>query len=1160
MATKKALCTRTSEFFAGLSSHMKSTFVGAGGKRLDPRCGFPVPEHNPAVVHVPIAGKEVAPVAGATAAAVRDVRLKPGFVPVEDPAKQFEKAMAAFQKGPFCRDDSDGVAECITLLDARMHDNSTAFIPDVFIIYGPCNDTRTFVMRDDLSSTVTDRQDLSRNLRATDELGLEFLKLLKAVARRRHFVQNEPLAVSCDRQGLSCEIVAIERFSMNKIKPVPGVILPQPRHWTSNEYSLWFGLFFATCPPHLIVSATTELVIALGEKYRAAHASSFWEQAVHAYKFAKLDSAVTTAAALGDCLTNSGSSGLKRKQDRDSGGADRGSGNPPKKKKYSKAERRAYAEAKKAAAVGKAPGVASAGSGSGAGPTGNNSQAASTSQTGSNNDSNAANAAPQNRHTFAPSVVAANGGKGGGRGNGGQPNNRAWTSGSVSSASTSRRIATPNSHSAEHARLRLRLLLRARRRLLSEQARAAVHQTEASSRFAFLPTYPKHWRLSATDTSTANDFRLIFASIEKQDDGPFIAGQLDRARIVATLQARAPGIAFDIPPIPLRLTDVRDGVDVVTEYGLPRRARLAGDEALADLLPEWEKIVASGAVTPAAHVEHWSPMFTVAQADKNRLIFDLRVFNETCTDSSFQMETIADFPSLAASASVACKLDLRSAFWQYPVGPDLSTRFGTSDPANTDSLYQWTVLPMGFSLSPLHFCSLTRAFTTAWRSAGVRVLGYVDDFIIVADNPQELARSVGIVVADLADAGIRVSAKKSYIAPFNRIDFLGLAADLTEQAFIITDERLSTISEQAAQLLTCGPSARRDVESFVGRVAFASVACPWLRYFRVAVVDDALSPPNVTAWSSEAIEELEWWRDEAPAFLSERTWDWKKLASTKLFASRTGERPLPEYYAATDASDTGIGMRFGEGPLASEPLPPWLPPTSSSTARELYGICRLVERFLVPPSSVIRLACDNRGAVSNAMGSSGCRSTAAVARRYFRVLIERDVVVEVEWIPREMLNDVDGASRWDAGDLSHSMIPVATRNAICRQAYGEGLKPDVLLFSSPHTRWADGATFGSRALEPGSVGDGVGTTAWESCHRGWAYPPFALVKPMLHRIASMRYPPRAVVVVPDTPYARMVLGRWEAIPVTTLLRPPDFTEPYTSHCPMAAFISPSLAE
>ena len=338
---QKTLCHRTDAFFSGLSAHMAKIYI-KGGNCADSKCEYPVADHA-------VAPPAAAPVGvvGAHAPAT-DVRLAPSFVPVEDPEKQFEKAMQAFRKGPLLRDDYDGVCECVSALDARMHDGSSSFVHVSFHVSGECDDTRKFSLRPDLPDSVTARQDLARSLKAAEDIGVEYLKLLKAVARQRHFATQEVLAVRCDKQGLSCEIVAIETFSRNRIRPMPGVIMPPSKHWTSNQQALWFGLFLITCPPQLLVSVTTELVISMGEKYRAAHASTFWDKPVHDYKFAKLATATTSAIALGDSLAASGGGG-RTKRDRDHEPA-REEGKP-KKKKYTKAEVKAYKKERAAAAA-----------------------------------------------------------------------------------------------------------------------------------------------------------------------------------------------------------------------------------------------------------------------------------------------------------------------------------------------------------------------------------------------------------------------------------------------------------------------------------------------------------------------------------------------------------------------------------------------------------------------------------------------------------------------------------------------------------------------------------------------------------------------------------------------------------------------------------------
>ncbi len=53
-----------------------------------------------------------------------------------------------------------------------------------------------------------------------------------------------------------------------------------------------------------------------------------------------------------------------------------------------------------------------------------------------------------------------------------------------------------------------------------------------------------------------------------------------------------------------------------------------------------------------------SPMLSIRQAEKSRLIFDLRLLNSACSDPTFAMETLHDVPAFLANASCAAKLDL----------------------------------------------------------------------------------------------------------------------------------------------------------------------------------------------------------------------------------------------------------------------------------------------------------------------------------------------------------------------------------------------------------------------------------------------------------------------------------------------------------------------
>jgi hypothetical protein len=228
-------------------------------------------------------------------------------------------------------------------------------------------------------------------------------------------------------------------------------------------------------------------------------------------------------------------------------------------------------------------------------------------------------------------------------------------------------------------------------------------------------------------------------------------------------------------------------------------------------------------------VSCWSPMYSAAQREKSRLIFDLRALNSCMAHFPFKLETLADLPALAHNCRFAAKLDLQSAYWQYGVDEPLSLFLGTSLPAEPRRLMRWRCLPFGLSVAPFAFASLTHAFVNAWRACGLVVSAYLDDIIILGTSWSEHVEAVNIVVEDLVSAGLRISPTKAYVLPYTRLDFLGLTICLDSAAFAIPTAYTDRIVASARKLWETpeGIVTVRDVQVFLGRVAFASVAIPY---------------------------------------------------------------------------------------------------------------------------------------------------------------------------------------------------------------------------------------------------------------------------------------------------------------------------------------------
>jgi hypothetical protein len=552
----------------------------------------------------------------------------------------------------------------------------------------------------------------------------------------------------------------------------------------------------------------------------------------------------------------------------------------------------------------------------------------------------------------------------------------------------------------------------------------------------------------------------------------------------------------------------------------------------------------------------WSPLFVVKQGQRHRLIFDLRRFNAQLRHFGFTLETLADIPALAARCAFASKIDLKSAYWQVPVSESLSSFLGTSSPHAPETQFCWRCLPFGLSVAPFAFAALSGAMVRAWRAKGIIVCAYLDDFLVLGRTLLEHAASVKVVVDDLLAAGFRISSSKAFILPYTTLDFLGMTLDFTAKAFRIPQSYADKLTLGAQRLLDGlpRPVPARWIREFVGRIAFASTTVPWLTFFR-ACLTAALSgspPPSRVTLTEEAVEELSWWTTEAPRLIYGRSWSWRSIAHTKLFVSR-GCSPMPCFILHSDASDSGIGMKLASGQLVSEPLPEFLPPSSPSTARELYAITRLVEREAFAKGTVVRVVTDSQGAARTALGATVAPSTAKIARRLFMAALQREVVVQVEWAPRHELEAVDAASRWDAVDGAHARLPITVVEEIVQRAWGPRAAIDMELFTAPNNRVSPtDASFATRYPYPGSVGDGLDPALWERARFGWAYPPFSLTRPVLRLATQLR--PSVILILRDSPLARTTLMDWKCIAIAqSPLAPPSFRRNMTSAPPLAAF-------
>ncbi len=85
-----------------------------------------------------------------------------------------------------------------------------------------------------------------------------------------------------------------------------------------------------------------------------------------------------------------------------------------------------------------------------------------------------------------------------------------------------------------------------------------------------------------------------------------------------------------------------------------------------------------------------------------------------------------------------------------------------------------SILPFGLSISPCVFTKVAEAALVPLREQGVRILNYLDDWLILAQSQDQLCEHRDLVLSHLSQLGLWVNWEKSKLLPMQRISSLSM--------------------------------------------------------------------------------------------------------------------------------------------------------------------------------------------------------------------------------------------------------------------------------------------------------------------------------------------------------------------------------------------------
>lgn len=235
----------------------------------------------------------------------------------------------------------------------------------------------------------------------------------------------------------------------------------------------------------------------------------------------------------------------------------------------------------------------------------------------------------------------------------------------------------------------------------------------------------------------------------------------------------------------------------------------------------WRKgaIECLGPTPPPGEVRLFGPMFAVPKPNskkaKFRAVYDQRLANAGFKDLPVKFEGLGTILRMLGAGYFAAVIDLEAAYHHFEVKEThrcfMAFRW-------RGVWYRWAVLPFGWKRSPWHFTKLMRVMLRRWRTRGILVTAWLDDFVVMGRTAEECQKSLDWVLSEMRQLGLRPDPTKGCWQPAQRFRALGLVIDTAQRLVEAPEEKISGIVQLLAHLRAQPVWAVRQLAQLTGKV------------------------------------------------------------------------------------------------------------------------------------------------------------------------------------------------------------------------------------------------------------------------------------------------------------------------------------------------------
>ena len=372
------------------------------------------------------------------------------------------------------------------------------------------------------------------------------------------------------------------------------------------------------------------------------------------------------------------------------------------------------------------------------------------------------------------------------------------------------------------------------------------------------------------------------------------------------------------------------------------------------------------------------------------------------------------------------------------------------------------------------------------RLMGIQFHHYIDDWLIVADTPQQAIKHARYVINLAIALGWIPNWTKSNLIPTQTFEYVGVAYDLSRGLALPPMGRVDKLVALAQVLIGSRSCTARSLLSLIGLIASMEKQVPFGRCFmrpiqwclalQWKISTDRLD--HIVTLDDRAVEAIRWW-----------------MAPGHLYRGMTLDEYVPDRDFFTDASQVAWGAHMDDLELSIM----WSDHdrTFHINVLELRAVLRAYQQWhsLYPQGTKWLVFTDNTTVVAHINKQGGTRALPLCleAEKLLRLVYSRGHFLRARHIPGKMNVIADYLSRPDRILGTEWSLCPGVFKRMC-QIFGA---PNIDLFAT--SRNAKLPVFYSPLPESTALGTDAMVHRWDGMY-AYAYPPTGFIAEVLRKV------------------------------------------------------------